>query len=170
MILAVKAKEHPIRLIRRELEAHPRWRRYATQQGFAALVGRSRSLIKHAEAGRVPVTSDLAHRISERTGIAPDWILDKDAKLPIRAADGGEWNAEMIPGFADTSILKELATRLEQDGLHVSSPGVVAEYLAALVRSKAEDELAQGGPTPFINSLLMLLGATSDPSSRPGKK
>lgn len=49
---------------------------------FAKTIGRSRSWVKKASAGIIPISEDAAVRISHETGVCYNWLLKNDPKLP----------------------------------------------------------------------------------------
>jgi len=146
-----------------ELLKHGRWRRYATQKGFANLVSRSKSLICHVEAGRVPVSPDLADQISERTGVDPGWVMDGRPELPIPSATGEPWEVGMIPYFADPSVTRNLASLAGTGRGTAINSSLVADYLSGYVRARIFDELESGGPTPFMTEVIGLLAGGGAP-------
>ncbi len=60
---------------------------------FARWLGRSESLLRNVENRIVPLSANLARRISERTGVSADWLMsDPPEHEPIPDRDGGTWD------------------------------------------------------------------------------
>lgn len=70
---------HPLALLRRKLDL--------LQKEFADLAGCSLATIQSIELRRLELSRNLAARISERTGVSMDWLLNPKAKAPIPAAE-----------------------------------------------------------------------------------
>lgn len=87
--------EHPVKRVRRSLKgfAAGELNKLSKAKNFAQWIGRSGSLLRNVENRAVPLSANLAHRISERTGVSAEWLLsDPPADSPIPAADGGIWD------------------------------------------------------------------------------
>jgi hypothetical protein len=62
-------------------------------KSFAHWIGRSESLLRNVENRIVPLSANLARRISERTGVDASWLLsDPPEQSPIPSRDGGSWD------------------------------------------------------------------------------
>jgi transcriptional regulator with XRE-family HTH domain len=62
-----------------------------TQKELAACIDRSRRSVQAVELGQVGLTTELAQKISDETGIELDWLLSKDPSKPARARTGGNY-------------------------------------------------------------------------------
>ena len=61
----------------------------ATQEGFASLVGCSRSLIRAVEQGQTKITPKLADMVQATTGVSISWLATKqNPELSIPGQDG----------------------------------------------------------------------------------
>jgi len=63
---------------------------WGKENQFAALIHRSTSWVKHASAGLVPLTREMAIQISFETGICPEWLASADISIPPMSANHGE--------------------------------------------------------------------------------
>lgn len=75
----VSTSKHPVAVLRRELDLH--------QKEFADIVGCSLPTVQSIELGRLELSTKLAARISERTGVSMEWLMGGKAKEPIPAAE-----------------------------------------------------------------------------------
>lgn len=57
-----------------------------TQREFAERMGVPLPSLKAIEGGKYGVSLRVAHRIYERTGISPAWLIDGNPKEPTTAA------------------------------------------------------------------------------------
>jgi len=80
----------PTQALRLFLKKHRDLRPHSSQLGFSNLVGRSESLVRAVEAGRLDMSARFAHEISEKIGVAREWLMEPSVTNPeIPAADGG---------------------------------------------------------------------------------
>lgn len=117
----------PLRILRRHFtDCESReLRRYATQRGFAELVGRSESLIRNIESGLIECSYKLADAISDATGVSAAWVLgNMDAAQPIPDRNGGNWSPEMVLALhragSNRGIVERLNTEADRRGLSPS--------------------------------------------------
>ena len=69
------------------------WNGLSKAKNFARWIGRSESLLRNVENRIVPLSANLARRISERTGVDANWLLsDPPEDSPIPSRDGGPWD------------------------------------------------------------------------------
>lgn len=69
------------------------WNKLAKFKEFARWIGRSESLLRNVENHIVPLSANLARRISERTGVSESWLLsDPPEQEPILDRHGGTWD------------------------------------------------------------------------------
>jgi hypothetical protein len=62
-------------------------------RNFARWIGRSESLLRNVENRLVPLSRNLARRISERSGVDDAWLLsDPAGQSSIPSRDGGPWD------------------------------------------------------------------------------
>jgi transcriptional regulator with XRE-family HTH domain len=82
-----------------------------TQKELAAYIDRSRRSVQAVELGQVGLTTELAQRISDETGIELDWLLANDPSKPARSRTGGNYTRKTFLawqrkiGKADREIL-----------------------------------------------------------------
>ncbi len=178
-------RQHPLTLIRRELAKDPAWEKYSTHGGFAELVGRSKSWVKNIEYGIVHTSAAFAQRVGDRLGIETTWLTAPlPATLPIPAAGGGEWIADIIPSRLKSALednnqilSKNLVVLREIDKTGSSAdPGesfaslaelpenhaFLADVLARHVRDRLIEEFRGGQPEPFLTRLRQLLEGDED--------
>lgn len=67
----------PLRALRESLSQLPDQKENSTQAGFARLIGRSESLVRAVESGRVVLSGKLARELSARFGVPLD-LLTKE--------------------------------------------------------------------------------------------
>ena len=70
---------HPVAAVRGYLKL--------SQKQFAELIDRSASTVQSIELGRLPLSLNLAARISDRTGVLMSWLMSGDVSKPIPAAE-----------------------------------------------------------------------------------
>lgn len=70
----------PTKALRIFFDQNEELRPFATQKGFADLIGRSESMIRAMEGSRaVKMSPTLARRISTLTGVSQEWLMAPDA-------------------------------------------------------------------------------------------
>lgn len=79
----------PIRALRSFFEQQTELKPFSSQLGFGKLVGRSESLIRAVESGRVPMSPKLARVIKAKTGVSEDWLMKAEVTVDeIPSAEG----------------------------------------------------------------------------------
>jgi hypothetical protein len=68
---------------------------YGREDNFARLAQRSRSWVKKASAGHIPLSEYTARRLYLETGIALDWLMGSPDARPVNGR-GDDYNAEMF--------------------------------------------------------------------------
>lgn len=68
----------PLRALRETLVQIPQLKVASTQAGFARLVGRSESLVRAVESGRVPISEKFARELAVRFGVSTRWLMKKE--------------------------------------------------------------------------------------------
>jgi transcriptional regulator with XRE-family HTH domain len=63
-----------------------------TQGEFGKLVGLARSTVQAIELGRLPLSEQAAHRISEETDVNPFWLLENRLGTSAITRHGQPWN------------------------------------------------------------------------------
>jgi len=87
----------PTRALRQFFESHPDLRHLATQLGLAMLVGRSESLLRAVESGRLKMSSKLARALSDKIGVSKEWLLEPTVTgTEIPAVDGRPLSHETV--------------------------------------------------------------------------
>ena len=125
-------------------------RHHAHPRGFAKWLGRSESLIRNVENGCAPLSSNLAKRIEEKTGVSADWLLNPDtAAGPIMGLDGREWSAaEHLDPYA--------GGELDFRPLLLSCPQMLPTLIGKLVEARLRLDM-EGGSTTSLTRVLALL-------------
>lgn len=113
--------QHPLKILRRFLKGHPELREAATQEGFAKLVGCSRSLVRAVEQGQTRMTMKFARKVQAMTGVSLVWLAAKqDPGHPIPGGDGepithsgilDRIEAQIRRNFAELAQLDKYLTR-----------------------------------------------------------
>jgi plasmid maintenance system antidote protein VapI len=125
-------------------------RHHASPRGFARWLGRSESLIRNVENGCAPLSSNLARRIEEKTGVSADWLLNPDAAGSIMGSDGREWSAaEHLDPIA--------GGELDFRPLLLSCPQMLPALVGKLVEARLGMELEEGGSSTSLTRTLALL-------------
>jgi len=132
-------------------------REHAHPRGFAKWLGRSESLIRNVENGCAPLSSNLAKRIEEKTGVAADWLLNPDAAGPIIGSDGREWSAaEHLDPIA--------GGELDFRPLLLSCPQMLPALIGKLVEARLRLDMEGGSSDSLTRTLALLreLGPLTD--------
>jgi len=155
--------ERPLAVLRRELAKNPKWAEHSTQAQLAALLGRSTGLIKNTENGTWAMTGSLARRVSDRLGVAQEWLMAPGpAQLPIPAEGGGTWSVDMIPPRLQAALQENVKTISNFMAETPDGPTLLAEMLTKQVRDRVVAELRSGKPEAFLIRLRQLLEETLD--------
>lgn len=125
-------------------------RQHANPRGFAKWLGRSESLIRNVENGCAALSSNLAKRIAEKTGVSADWMLNPPtADGPILGADGKAWNAaEHLDPYAGTS--------LDFRPLLTTCPQMLPALVGKLVEARLKMDMDGGDNTSLTRTLEVL--------------
>ena len=124
-------------------------RQHASPRGFSKWMGRSESLIRNVENGCAPLSSNLAKRIEEKTGVAAEWMLAPVADGPIMGSDGREWSvAEHLDPFAGGG--------LDFRPLLLSCPQMLPALVGKLVEVRLGLDMEGGGSESLTRTLALL--------------
>jgi transcriptional regulator with XRE-family HTH domain len=108
--------QHPFKILRKFLKGHPDLRQASTQQGFAALVDCSRSLIRLVEQEQTKITEKLAKKVQAATGVPLSWLATKhDPELPVPGEDGTPLTHEAVI----SRIKREISQNLEEASVNL---------------------------------------------------
>lgn len=93
----------PLRALRESLAQLPNHIENATQAGFARLIGRSESLVRAVESGRVPMSEKLIRDLSLRFGVPADLlkkneVTEADAPAIVGAINNALIEKQVEPG------------------------------------------------------------------------
>ena len=152
-----RQKSNTLRILRRHFaDCESReLRRYATQRGFAELVGRSESLIRNIESELIDCSYKLADAISDATGVSAAWVMgNMDEAQPIPDRDGGNWTPEMVLALhragSNRGIVERLNNEADRRGL---SPSELLLHMTRIELAAA----SRRGATDFQEALGKLL-------------
>ncbi len=128
------------------------------EKRFADLIGRSRSWLKKASCGQIPLTEDVAFRISFETGVSEKWLTDGDPTVQPTTGEGKPFTKDT---FSATR------TNIEQWG---NAPEEVEEafldwfvsFQAKGLRSVAKSANANGKLPLFFNAVANALSELAD--------
>lgn len=115
-------KSHPLAVLRSLLERNHDTREFATQNGFAKILGKSPSLIREVESGRHEMSPKLARLISGMTGASIAWLMEKEvAGTSVPSEDGGEVSGVSFLGLLEnwnpsTQVVKRVPRRAARPG------------------------------------------------------
>lgn len=94
-LIKTTSSTHPVKRVRQSFAgfSNSEWNELSKARNFARWISRSESLLRNVENRVVPLSKNLARRISERTGVSESWLLsDPPAQDPIPGTDGGTWD------------------------------------------------------------------------------
>jgi hypothetical protein len=120
------------------------WNELCKARNFARWIGRSESLLRNVENRIVPLSANLARRISERTGVAEDWLLSdppEDSAIPGR--NGGPWDPLQL---LDPLVLGNYDFRSALP----MAPRVVLQLALAIVETGCSQGLKKNDPTLLV--------------------
>jgi transcriptional regulator with XRE-family HTH domain len=130
----------PLRALREfmsQLEDH---REFSTQAGFARLLGRSESLIRAVESGRVLLSGKLARELSARFGVPLDFLMKAQVdESEIRAIQSRKMDDQhpnwkpLTPEMADILDHGHKIARWKRE--HSTEPDVKNHLRIKLIRS-----------------------------------
>jgi len=139
--------EHPVKRVRQSLKgfAAGELNKLSKAENFAQWIGRSGSLLRNVEHRAVPLSANLARRISERTGVSAEWLLsDPPAGSPIPAVDGGIWDPLRL---LDPLVLGDYDFR----NTLPMAPQLLLQLALAILEAGCSQALAKGDNTPLVN-------------------
>lgn len=131
------------------------------QDIFAALVGRSRSWVRHTSSGILPLTREAAYQIAFATGVSPEWLLRGDVtRPPVTSEDCRpyDWAAFQNHQTRKKSTFPELADPLADAGTK-AIPETLIKILSTIHASG-------GTPMQLCRTLEHLVGFTADFEAR----
>jgi hypothetical protein len=73
---------------------------------FAEKIGRSRSWLKKASCGQIPLTRDAAIAIAYETGANMKWLLDGDTTKPLLDSEGNTYTLETYANYRKQDLEK----------------------------------------------------------------
>lgn len=164
--------QHPFKILRKFMRGHLNLKEASTQQGFARLVGCSKSLVRAVEQGQTKITPKLAKKVQAATGVSILWLSKmQDPEKLIPAASEGTLTHQAVI----TRIKKETERYMqeaERDLLDVSkiaanssepaydpSPSIkrrMASSMANLVEEALFESLSRG-ETRLIDEITRIL-------------
>ena len=162
----------PTKALRQFLAKHPDLREWSTQFGLAQIADRSESLLRSVEAGRMEMSPKFARAISNRTGVAFDWLMKTTVDpSDISAADGGQLQYEMVIARIKGEIERNLnqaerdlaaVTKLDSASAAVTSDPVVSlkRRMAAAMAKLVEDAIFESlsrGETLLMDEITRIL-------------
>ena len=149
----------PLERLRLYFEKNPELRPLSTQAGLARLIGRSESLVRSVEKGRVKMSSKLARTISEQLGVDDAWLMQvhvDSSEGPIPALGGGQLDY--------VGVLSRITTGIESGLEKVKPPPISLEptkrRMLEAILSMVEVEIldywqnAKDNPTDPVPELL----------------
>jgi len=151
-------KSHPVVVLRCRLADDPELKTFASQAGFAKLIGRSGSLIRQIESGAMRTSGKLVRAIADRTGVDPAWISLPEAAMdaPIPARDGGKWEPRMVIDNLrneERSGTGEITDWLADDSVAVE---ILAGKIGRKIEAAIKADLAVGEISALTDSILFL--------------
>ena len=140
-----RMRTHPFKVLRGCLALFEEGELYgcSTQKGLAQFIGCSESLIRSIEKRRVPVSKKLAHRMSLKFGIDPDWLRRKE--VPISPPQPRFMS--ILMGAVESGTIKA--------NDNVSSPGKSESFITSYLRNsliRDYEILSSGTQAPSIYS------------------
>ena len=138
--------EHPVKRVRRSLKrfTDPELNKLSQAKHFARWIGRSESLLRNVENSAVPLSANLARRISERTGVSAEWLRsDPPEGAPIPAASGGSWDPQRT---LDPLVLGDQDFR---NALPMA-PELLLQLALAIYETACLHEIRQGGNSSLV--------------------
>jgi transcriptional regulator with XRE-family HTH domain len=129
-----------------------------TQKELAAHIDRSRRSVQAVELGQVGLTTELAQKISDETGIELDWLLANDPAKPAPARTGGNYTRKTFLawqrkiGKSDRKILA--STLAEENDKLMVVVRAVAKTGLTLKRLLAESMQAFERQTALLNEVV----------------
>lgn len=139
-------------LLKEAASVEPEVAKFATQKGFAKLVGCSVGLIRAVEQNEAPISPNLANKISKRLGISVSWLLDPLTTSPPLLV--GDVEADAILLIDRVSLRPSLQEALAQVPEEIQAKALQA--LDSTRQAVIFDVLH--GDTTLLNELLKLLG------------
>lgn len=139
----------PIELLRNFFDNDEILRPMANPLGFAKLVGRSESLIRSLEKGRLEVTEKLARRISSITGVPEAWLqgsVEPTDSIPCR--DGGELTVEKLK---DSIMNHGFMPVFDSDEPNTASGSVIQRTMIDSMMAMVRAELIEYNRRPNPN-------------------
>jgi hypothetical protein len=166
---AIKIPVTPIKALRHFFEQDKDTKPLSTQFGLSQLVGRSESLIRAVESGRVSLSPKLARLLSMKTGASEAWLMkpDVDGKV-IPSADGGTLNHINVLARVQHEIsasLSKVARTLEtKNSTHARMADAIAKLVAdeILEYLEGEDAPSPSGEEDPITFILAWLRSRAD--------
>lgn len=108
--------QHPFKILRKFLKGHAALRQASTQEGFAAMVDCSKSLIRLVEQEQTKITPKLAKKVQLATGVSISWLATKhDPLLPIPGEDGKPLTHEAVV----SRMKREISQNLEEASVNL---------------------------------------------------
>lgn len=128
--------QHPFKILRKFLKGHPELREAATQEGFAKLVGCSKSLVRAVEQGQTKMTPKLARKVQAMTGVSMAWLATKqDPGQPIPGEDGEP--------ITHSGILSRIEAEIARNHEEAAGELLIGSQ-AILERSESDKEPTRG--------------------------
>jgi hypothetical protein len=137
---------HPVKRVRQSFAGFstPEWDELGKARNFARWIGRSESLLRNVENRIVPLSTNLARRISERTGVSEEWLLsDPPENSEIPARNGGLWDPLLL---LDPLVLGDYDFR---NALPMA-PRLVLQLALAIVETGCVRALQENDHTPLV--------------------
>ncbi len=138
--------DHPVKRVRQSFAgfSNREWNELSKAKNFARWIGRSESLLRNVENRIVPLSANLARRISERTGVAEAWLLSdqpEDSAIPDKG--GGHWDPLLL---LDPLVLGDFDFRHALP----MAPRLVLQLALAIVETVCVQALQKNDPTPLV--------------------
>jgi len=113
-------------------------------RNFAKWIGRSESLLRNVENRAVPLSANLAKRISERTGVDESWlILDPSTSSVIPDLKGNPWDPLRL---FDPLFIGDYDFRSAMG----MAPHILLRLALAIIEADTTRSHARGDHTPLI--------------------
>lgn len=126
------------------------WSKLAKAREFARWIGRSESLLRNVENRIVPLSNNLARRISERTGVSEAWLLSAPQDLEmIPDRNGNPWDPVRI---LDPLVLGDHDFRKATTMV----PHLVLQLALAIMEVHCGRALKKGDDTPVVRIMDMI--------------
>ena len=143
---------HPVKRVRKSFAGFSGddWSKLAKAREFARWIGRSESLLRNVENRIVPLSANLARRISARTGVSETWLLsDAPAQDPIPDRQGNIWDPVQL---LDPLVLGDYDFRNAMP----MAPHLVLQLALVIVEVSCRQALHKGDNTPLVRLMELI--------------